>query len=163
MMLIDIVFYTFFLLAALAAVGILITKNVIHAAFYLVVCLISLAGLYVLFDATYLAVVQLLVYAGGVIVLLAFGIMITNRSDGQLLSSSHLLLPGILAFGGVLVLFTIFTVKFSPGIPVNPDSDQVQQMGIVFMTDYLLAFELIAYLLLVVLVGASYLAKSSQS
>jgi NADH-quinone oxidoreductase subunit J len=160
----SILFFLFGSIAIASALGILAVRNVIYAAFLLVVCLVSLAGIYVLFNATYLAVVQLLVYAGGVIILLAFGIMITNRSFGnRLLSGHHLFFPGVLAFIGLLFLLVTIYVRFNEydSLPASNVTD-IPTLGKLFMTDYILAFELIAYLLLVVLVGASYLAKASQ-
>lgn len=163
MSLLNILFILFGIIALGSAIGILVTRNVIHAAFLLVVCLISFAALYVLYGAIYLAVVQLLVYAGGIVVLLSFGIMLTSRFGGRLVTSNHLLLPGAIMLTGFIFLCAYFFMEIEPlkGEAQSSD-DQIQQIGLLFMTDYLMAFELVAYLLLVVLVGASYLAKLAK-
>ncbi len=156
--------YLFFAIMSIAsALGILITRNVIHAAFLLVVCLVSLAGLYVIYQSEYVAVVQLLVYAGGIVVLLSFGIMLTGRRFGQIMTSNHLIFPGIVILGILMVscaflLLRIEKIKVSDGNAIDP----ITYTGVRFMTEYIIAFELIAYLLLVVLVGASYLAKKAK-
>lgn len=161
----DILFLIFGSLTAFAAIGIVMTKNVIHAAIFLVICLVSIAGLYVIYDATFLAVVQLMVYAGGVLILLAFGIMLTNRPEnGKLLTEHHLILGGIVAAGGLFVVFAkVLSKSVFLNSPVAMPENQVEFIGTGFMTDYIIAFELIAYLLLVVLVGASYFAKKSHT
>ena len=154
-------FFLFGGLAAVSAISIVFVKNVIHAALLLVVTLLSLAGIFVVFHSEFLAVVQIMVYAGGIIILLAFGIMLTNRGkDGRPLSKVHLVFPGAL----IAVFFLIFLSGILGGVEtketlVEESSSAVSAVGISFMTEYLLSFELIAFLLLAVLVGAAFLAK----
>ena len=147
------------------ATGILVTKNVVHAAFFLVLCLVSIAGLYVLLNATFLAVVQLMVYAGGVLILLAFGIMLTNRPEknGKLITEQHLFFWGILAAGLLFACLIYVNPGSTSTIQNTNEIDQIDFIGQSLMTSYILPFELIAYLLLVVLVGASYYAKKAHS
>ena len=139
------------------------TRNVIHAAYGLAIVLISTAGLFVLLNAEYLAVVQLFMYAGGVVVLLVFGIMLVNRTkDGVPITRNTNVFPGIvlsLLFLGILV-DRIGQYVWVWGRKEIAE-DQVREIGELLITDHLLAFELIAILLLAVLVGAAYLAKKS--
>ncbi len=155
----------FYIVFAVVIVGsvtwIVLTKNLIHALFLFLLSLICLAGIYVLSSANFLAVVQLLVYAGGVVVLLSFGIMLTSREgSGKLISGNHLFMPGIIAFLTMLVILSYFILGAGE-IKSSGTTVSIQQIGMAFMTDYLLGFELVAYLLLVVLVGSAYLAKRS--
>ena len=151
---------------AVVAMGFMIyTRNVIHGAYGLATILLSLAALFVLLNASYLAVVQLFMYAGGVVVLLVFGIMITNRkSKGAPLTSHRSIWMSCLTVGALL--FIILQLTFDENFLWNKsvfEGDQTKLIGKVFLTDQLVAFELIAVLLLSVLVGAAFLAKKSSS
>lgn len=151
---------------ALALIGlaiILTTKNLLHAAYALALVLVSIAGIYVLLNAELLAIVQLLLYAVGVIILLVFGVMITSRAKGgKLVSESRKsVLAGILSlatFLGLIYLFSQLSISRAPIL-----GDQVKAIGQSFLTEHLVAFELVAFVLLVALVGASYLAKMSSN
>ena len=161
MSLAEVIFFGFMAIAAVSALGIVFTKNVLHAAMLLVSVLISLAAIFVLFQAEFVAVVQILVYAGGIVVLLAFGIMLTNRDkSGHPFSNSQLVLPSTILIAFILAFLPkiIGQIQFVD----KPDMDvanEIPAFGIGFMTEHLLAFELIAFILLVVLVGASFIAK----
>lgn len=157
----------FFLFSGMAVAGVLFmlfTRNVIHAAYGLVVVLLSVAALYVLLNAQFLAVVQLLMYAGGVVVLLVFGIMLTTRKQHGPPISGHRMVPlGVVAAGGFFgILATIILQQDFAWVPVESAMDQTKQIGMVFLTDHLVAFEFIAVVLLATLVGASLLAKKSS-
>lgn len=153
-------------LLILLGVGIIIsTKNVIHAAYALALVLIGIAGIYVLLNAELLAVVQILLYAGGVVILLVFGVMMTSSLRGErLLSESKNVFLGavlsILIFVGISYL--IANHSFSNALPTL-EQDQVKQIGVSFLTQHIVAFELIAFVLLVALIGAAYLAKVSRN
>ncbi len=153
----------FGLTSILAAAGIVLVKDVIRAAVLLVVVLLSLAAIYALLKADLLAVVQVLVYAGGIVVLLAFGIMLTKRAKtGKLLSGRQLVLPATLVAGFFLFLLVKMLVNLNIiQTPPKAFAYTISEIGIAFMTEYLLAFELIAFILLVVLVGATFIAQKS--
>ncbi len=154
-----------FFAMTIAGVGLLVTtKNVVYATYALALVLISMAGIYVLLRAELMAVVQILLYAGGVVILVLFGIMMTNRLKGEkLLSESKNTLTSsiisLLIFGGMISYFS--------GMPTKEDvsfsTDQIKAIGVAFLTEHLVAFELIAFILLVALVGAAYLAKMSSN
>lgn len=160
-----ILFWFFGAVALLSALGIVFSRNVIHGALLLVLTLLSLAAIFILFGAEFLAVVQILVYAGGIVVLIVFGIMLTKRKgEGNLKSSSRYMIPAILKGGLTLYLLVCVIGKMKiPDRELEASATQVQEVGIQLMTTNLVAFELIAYLLLVVLVGAAYLAKIKAS
>jgi len=158
----------FFVFSALLILGtglMIFVRNVMHGAYALLLVLLCVAGFFVLLHAEFLAVVQIFMYAGGVIVLLIFGVMLTNRQKKGPPLTGHrsVLLSSVL----VITLFTVF-IKFLLQEPwvwqeKTLSMHQVETMGVLLLTDYLLAFEFIAILLLAVLVGASYLAKNAPA
>lgn len=150
----------------LLGVGIIVlTKNIIHAAYALALTLIGVAGVYVILNADFLAVVQILLYAGGVVILLAFGVMMTNRLRGQkvLTGSKNRWIGGLIAITSFIGLSHLFSGVKLPTLNGTFQTDQVKQIGVALLTDHLVAFELIAFVLLVALVGAAYLAKMSTN
>jgi len=153
----------FFVLTLIGVGMIVLSKNVIHAAYALALVLASLAGIYVLLNAELLAVVQILLYAGGVVILLIFGVMMSNRLKGEKLitgskNSFLAFLLSVFIFYGLVYLLS----EVSPKSGSTDEGNQIQAIGISFLTDHIVAFELIAFVLLVALVGASYLAKMSS-
>ena len=156
--------YFFGLLIFISCLTLIFTKNLIYAAFLLALCLLSISGFYVIYNASFLAVIQILIYAGGILILLAFGIMLTNRSpEGKVSVGNHLLFFGALTTLSMSLLLYAF-MDF-PSILVQDfyeTTGQIREIGVRFLTQYILAFELTAFLLLVVLVGASYLGKKSR-
>lgn len=160
----DILFAFFGAMTVLPVIYLIFTKNIIRAAFALVISLLGLAALYVLLSAELMAVVQILIYAGGIIVLLVFGIMLTKRisEDGVFSGHRNTVLSGLIV---TVILGMLSTLIFSSGLSWSDSEamevDQVSAIGIMFLTDYLLSFEIIAFVLLVALVGSAYLAKKS--
>ena len=154
------------LLMILVGVGIIIfSKNVVHAAYALGLVLLGIAGVYVLLNAELLAVVQILLYAGGVVILLAFGVMMTNRLRGEnvLSGSKNHFLGAIISLSLFAFLaYAISSFDFDKPIPES-SANQIELIGVSFLTDHIVAFELIAFVLLVALVGAAYLAKMSSN
>ena len=163
-MMANIWMYFFGLLIFISGLSLIFTKNLIYAAFLLALCLLSISGLFIVYNANFLAVIQILIYAGGILILLAFGIMLTNRSpEGKVSVRNHLLFYGTLVTLSMSLL--VYELMDSPSILVHDfyrTTGQIREIGVRFLTQYILAFELIAFLLLVVLVGASYLGKKSQ-
>lgn len=147
-------------LVLLGVVFLIFTKNIVHAAYALCLVLVGVAGVYVLLMSELLAVVQIMLYAGGVVILLTFGIIMTSRLRGQQLisGSKNKYLGGVISVTIFSLLVYLISHTELTKFPVE-NQDQVRQIGIAFLTDHILAFELIAFLLLVVLVGAAYLAK----
>ncbi len=156
--------YFFGLLIFLSGLTLIFTENLIYAAFLLALCLLSIAGFYVIYNASFLAVIQILIYAGGILILIAFAIMLTNRSpDGKVIVGYHLLFFGsLVTLGMALLIYALMGSSTIGPQEVLQTTGQVKEIGLRFLTQYILAFELIAFLLLVVLVGASYLGKKSQ-
>jgi NADH-quinone oxidoreductase subunit J len=140
-----------------SALGILFTRNVWYGALWLALCIVAVAGLFVLAFAEFLAVVQLLVYAGGIVVLLIFGIMITSRWQGKIPLASNKYVPAGTILCAVLMGllgYGIFRTKFSGFKTPVAGTDQLAWMGKAFIAEYALIFEIIGLLLLIALVGA---------
>jgi NADH:ubiquinone oxidoreductase subunit 6 (subunit J) len=166
----QVIFYTFAAMVIISAMMILFTRNVLYAAFLLIVTLLGVAALYVFAGADFLAITQILVYVGGILVLMIFGVMLTNKISGQAVTAGgqHYFwgaLIGSSLFG--LLAYTILQVNFGKleWIQQAEVEEQViqkstiQTIGIKLMTDYVLPFEVAGILLLVALIGAAFIAK----
>ncbi|OIP59741.1 MAG: NADH-quinone oxidoreductase subunit J, partial [Ignavibacteria bacterium CG2_30_36_16] len=103
----DIIFFVFAITTVGSAFMVVTTRNIVHAAFYLLLTFFGVTGIYVLLGADFVAIVQLVVYVGGILILLIFGVMLTNKiTNVQIKSGSLQLFPaaiGVGLFGGVLV------------------------------------------------------------
>jgi len=157
-----ILFYFFVVLAASAALGILFIRNVFKAALLLLVCLLSLAGLYVLLSAELVAVTQIMIYAGGVLVVIIFGIMLTSRIAGKTLETSHgyivsgiIVLIGLAAIAVPALLETFGSQTWRPSPVVNT----VEETGYQLMGSFVFPFEAVGILLLISLVAAAVLSS----
>lgn len=165
MTLIELILYFFIVVAAGSALGILFIRNVLYAALFLIICLLCLAGIYILFQAEFLAITQIMIYAGGILVLLIFGIMLTIKKDAKPLEvGSHHLFSGLLAGSGFLFVlvysFKSAPLNFPPSQSVQPNN--ITQIGINIMSDYVIGFELAGVLLFITLIGASIMASVSK-
>ena len=107
MTILSFTFYAFEFLAAASALFILFVKNVFYGALLLITCLLSLAGIYVISNDEFVAVTQILIYAGGILVLIIFGIMLTTRISGKpLVVKNHNWFAGTLVGLPVLIVLT---------------------------------------------------------
>jgi len=160
----DILFYCFAGLAVLSALVVVFSRNVLYAAFALVFTFLGVAGLYVLLHADFLAVVQVMVYIGGILVLLLFGVMLTNRvtnvdlTGGTIRTLPATIVAGIL-LGTMIRLVTRASWHASSELP-SPDGT-ISAIGDLLMTTYLLPFEGAGVLLLAAVMGAALIARSS--
>lgn len=168
MSIVTTMFYFFSAITAISAVSMIFVRNVFYGALLLIVCLLSLAGIYVLAFAEFLAVTQILIYAGGILVVIIFGIMLTSKLSGKPLMVSHGNWFGGLLVSGLLLVVLIYFLgrhNFSEAateVAANGYS-QLNLIGIGFMSDFVLPFEVAGILLLVSLIGASVLASTVKS
>lgn len=153
-------FYIFMFLAMILAGMILFTRNVLYCAYLLAGSLLCLAALFVFAGSPFVAVTQILVYVGGILVLIIFGVMLTNRIEGRsVLTENRNVFSGVLVGIGMLVLLLkIFMSVNYPLIEITREAT-ISGLGIKLLTDYLLAFEAIAMLLLAAIIGAAVMAK----
>ena len=153
----------FYFLAAVAVVSglaILASTNIVRMAYWLIGMLLAVSGVYFLLGAYFLGVIQIIVYVGGVAVLMVFGVMLTSRQLArQLLPrpwEAGMLTLVVLALG-IGLIRTIFQAGWSG--PISKTTDTVADIGRSLLGRFLGPFELSSLLLLAVLLGAAYLAR----
>jgi len=158
-------------IAIIAALGVIIARKAIYSALFLLLNFCSLAGLYLLLNAQFLAAAQVIVYAGAIVVLFLFVTMLLGegRESSKFKVQSSNFLAVVLAF---VLLVEVGYVVFSGTLTGTQGSDtpeaiarvgNVQAIGQLLFTDYLLPFELAAVLLLIGIVGAIVLAKKIRN
>lgn len=157
----DIIFYLFAAITLVSAFFVVTTRNIVHAAFYLLFTFFGVAGIYVLLGADFIAVVQLVIYVGGILILLIFGVMLTNRiTSVQIKTGSLQVVPaavGVALFAGSLVAALLNTNwrNFDSEVPVST----AHSLGLLLMQQYAVVFELLGILLLIALIGAASMAR----
>lgn len=146
-----------------AAAGVLISKSPVYAAMNLVAAFFFLAGIYVLLVAHLIAFMQILVYAGAVMVLFLFVIMLISLGNEQLEKERYrgMQVLGALGAVGLALVLTVAIVDAAKGgaAPISPDFGTVKAVGKVLYTQYLLPFEATSLLLLAAIVGAVVVSK----
>lgn len=155
-------FYFFEAVAALSAFAIIFIRNVFHGALLFVACLIAIAGIYILTFAEFIAVMQILVYAGGILVLIIFGIMLTSKISGKPLVVNHAhILAGTAVGLFFLILFcTLFTEGvFASGEKIPTTANTFEMIGVLLLSDFVLPFEIAGVLLLIALIGSAVTAS----
>lgn len=159
----EIVLYIFIGASIAAVLVMILNRNIFYGALALLICLISLAGIFALLQAEFLAITQLLIYAGGVLVLLIFGIMLTNKISGKpVLTDSHNWFSGIIISTSLLgvLLFSFRQVEIISAQNNLNTTGHINNIGIELMSSYAAPFELSGVLLLVCLIGAALTASS---
>ncbi len=159
---IDLAFYAISALTILGALGVLFLKELLHGAVCLFFSLFGVAMLYVMLGADFLGVSQLLVYAGGVLVLLIFGVFLTSKIKDQTLffkERKHFWILGLM-----VSLFLFFIVQaMLKDAQFNPSKESLTSstaaIGNLLLSKYLLPFELISLLLLFAMIGSVLLVK----
>lgn len=160
---------TFYVLSAFIlgfAVMVISTRNTVHCVLFLVINFLFVAALYVLLGAPFLAVIQILVYAGGIVVLYLFVVMLVNLKRAPEAHSDPRR-RGRLGFAlAAIVLAQLAAIAVLGGGNVNPvpspttaGMGNTEQVGLMLYTDYLIPFEVASILLLVAMVGAIVLTK----
>lgn len=157
---------SFGLLAALmviSALGVVLLENIVYSAFLLGMVFVSMAGMYILLNAGFVAAAQILIYVGAVNVLILFGIMLVNKQQNFMPVPRAWIGRGATAIvcGGLFALLATTVLNtgwiFSPDLPAGDEA--VALIGKHFFSDFLLPFELASILLLMALVGAIILAR----
>jgi NADH-quinone oxidoreductase subunit J len=161
----TVIFYVLSALALLCGVMVIWSRHVLYSAVYLVLSFLCLAGLYVLLTAEFVAAVQVLVYAGGIVILFLFLIMLVNLKDA--LTGRRLRVHAVVSGAiGAAVMAQILYV-YSRGeiraaaaaAPALAGEGNLQAVGKALYTDYVLPFEIASVLLLVAMIGAIVLAR----
>jgi len=157
-------FYLFALLSAGSALGVAISRNIVRTAVFLLGALVGVGGLYFLLNAEFLAAVQLVVYAGGTLILIIFGVMLTSKSPFSRFEPKLGEVMIAISIGSVLLIALVMGILRTTfaSQELNITTYPLVQLGQVLLGDYLIPFELASVLLLVVMIGAAYLAKGRR-
>ena len=162
--------YLFFFLsfvAILSALLVIIDKNPVHSVLYLIVTFFAIAGHYFLLNAQFLAAVHIIVYAGAIMVLFLFTVMLLNLNIEGEFQKSHIMKIVAAIGGGMIFLVLIGTLKsFDVATVGTPELTQiglVKNLGKTLYSDYLLPFELSSILFLSAMVGAVMLGKKDKN
>lgn len=156
MQLTDFVFFFLAALTVLSAAGVAFSRNIVHSAFALMGTFLGTAGLFAFLAADFVAVVQVLIYVGGILVLMVFAVMLTHRIEDVVVSNRRVgLAPAlfVVALTGGILGYAVFT---TPWVAVEPVTAEPTLAGIgnLFLSEYLLPFELASVVLLAALIGA---------
>ena len=163
-----IAFYTLAAFILGFAMMVVITKDTVHSVLFLVVDFLFVAALYVLLGAQFLAAIQILVYAGGIVVLYLFVVMLVNlKRPPEAHSDPHRLTKVGLGMSAAVLLELGAIALYSSALPATPVAPgaampvtgNTEQVGWLLYTSYLIPFEIASMLLLVAMIGAIVLAK----
>ena len=156
----DVAFYILSAIAVASGAIVALSRNIVHSAFALLGTFVGVAGLYVLLSADFIAATQVMIYVGGVMVLILFAVMLTNRiGEINLTNTSTRIVPGFLLCGALVALlaFTVSTTAW-PTVAEPTYEPTAAQLGEAFLRRYLLPFEVLSVLLLAVLIGSVVVA-----
>ncbi|MBM4296459.1 MAG: NADH-quinone oxidoreductase subunit J [Deltaproteobacteria bacterium] len=155
------VFYLIALVTVVSAGMVAFSRNIIYSAFSLLGTFMGVAGIYVFLGADFVAAVQLLIYVGGILVLILFAVMLTHRiTDVQITNRAAGRIPALLVVALFLVLL-IQIVKATPWVKAKEVAfvATTAKIGDAFLYDYLLPFELASLVLLAAMIGAVVLSR----
>ena len=153
------------MIIATSAIWVVVSPNLVHSAVSLLFTLFGIAGLYVFLFADFLAATQVVIYVGGILVLIIFGVMLTNKIDKPVIESvSSNKIIGVLISSFIFTILSIIVIQTKWPIIENssPGPSTVELIGKLILGKYLLPFELVSILLLAALVGAALLARKKS-
>jgi NADH-quinone oxidoreductase subunit J len=156
-----VVFWGLAVLLVGSALAVVLTRNLFHSVLWLALALTGTAGIFLTLDAEFLAAVQLLLYAGGVITIVVFAIVVTERLVGERISQTSRAIPGGALASIVFFVTLVVLIRRAPSVDLPPPlvGDITKMLGDIILTRFALAFELLALLLLMALVSAIYFAR----
>ena len=151
-------FYTAATLVILGGIGVVITKNIVYAAFSLLVSMIGIAGVFLLAFAEFLALVQILIYGGAVVIVILFALMLTRIEDFRDLSDSR---NRPLALLVSLILFAVLVVSLIQTPTSTGDRSHISmvELGESLCTDWAIPFDVASLVLLVARIGAIVIVR----
>jgi NADH-quinone oxidoreductase subunit J len=160
--LVDLVFYLFAVMSVAGAAGCAFSRNIIYSAWSLLFAFTGVSGIYVFLGADFPAVAQVLVYIGGILVLILFAIMLTKQiGEDPKLTNAHVGLPAGVAIALAAIATLTYMAVMAPWKiePVQSYAPTSAGLGIAFLTEYLLPFEVVSVVLLAALIGAVIIAR----
>jgi NADH-quinone oxidoreductase subunit J len=160
------IFFIYFAVAIISFSLIIITrKSLIHSVLFMLALFFHIAGLYLFLNSEFLALVQIIVYAGAILVLFLFVIMLLNIKEDELKEQYSRTWPAAVSIGVAFILLLIKMPTFPLGIKGQWDIRAITEatntgaIGQVLYTDFLLPFEVVSLILLIAIIGAIVLAK----
>ena len=159
----QVVFYIIAGMAVLAGVGVVTARDIVHSALFLILALLMTAGVFVLLSSEFLALVQLLVYGGGITILVIFALMITQlRQVPQVLDGAQRPFAAVAGLGlavvlGIMAFRTDWIGETERITPVSTEA-----VGLALFRDFAIPFEVASFVLLVALIGAVVLARTDD-
>lgn len=160
----SLIFWLFALITVGSASIVVMSKNLIYSVFSLLLTFFGVAGLYVLLSADFIAIVQLIVYVGGILIVLIFGVMLTSSvlTEGLKTNVTNLLLGSVAtgALAGLLIL--LFTDRNFYPVTDSLTPVPLKEISRLFIVDYLVLFELLGVLLLAALIGAAAIGRKEK-
>jgi NADH-quinone oxidoreductase subunit J len=157
-----VVFTVLAVVAVAAGVGVIAQRSAVRSALFLLINLCCLAGLYILLNAQFVALAQVIVYAGAIVVLFLFVVMLLGMERAEETPDPRRtqwiagMLLGVLFLAGVV--WALSSARAAPAVTLSR-TDNVRQIGAALLTDFAIPFELVSVVLLVAIVGAVVLAK----
>ncbi|PYV11071.1 MAG: NADH-quinone oxidoreductase subunit J [Acidobacteria bacterium] len=158
------IWYFFAALTVLSAAVVVFSRSLIHSAFSLLFTFFGVAALYVMLGADFLAATQLVIYVGGILVLLLFGVMLTHKLYNlDLRTETFQFFPGLLVTSAVFLTLggVMLRTEWHRG-PERAPAPTTAQIGELFMRDYILPFEIASVFLLVALIGAAMIVRRRE-
>ncbi len=161
----DLVFYLFAALTVLSGFFVVFCRNIVHAGFSLLFTLLGVAGLYGVLGADFLAVTQIVVYIGGVLVLVLFTVMMTRVSATKRpFHGLDLYVPaGIFALAIFALMYKVITSANWPSSAPETPMPTISEIGTNLMTNYIFPFEYVSLVLLVAMIGAAILIREHKT
>ena len=157
----EFVFWVVTLVTIISALGVVLSNQLIYSAISLLFTLFGIAGLYVFLWADFMTGIQLLVYVGGILTLIIFGIMLTNKISSARLSQTNMQqgIGSVVSLWLLILLSLVISKTNWYSASSSEPASTVDKIGTLLMTKHLLAFEGISLLLLGALIGAAILAR----
>jgi NADH-quinone oxidoreductase subunit J len=159
----------FFMLAALSIISalfVVFSRSPIYSVLWLIVCFFSIAGHYVVLNAQFLAIVHIIVYAGAIMVLMLFTVMLLNLNKETEPHKTNLIKFAAILTGGMLMLVLLAAMRSTElstyVAPERMETGFVQNVGMKLFTDFMLPFEMTSVLFIAAMIGAVVLAKKEK-
>lgn len=164
---IDLYFFLFYFFAVFTAVSaaiVVLSRHILHAAFALLFTFFGVACIYILLNADFIAAAQVLIYVGGVLILILFGVMLTQRIGDVKFIAIPMQLYGAAIICTLIFSLIIYVIYNQPWMirTQGEITSTTERIGVMLLNDYLLPFEVASLLLIVALVGAAIIAERAK-
>jgi NADH-quinone oxidoreductase subunit J len=157
------VFYFIAAIVVASAILVVTLRNVFHSALFLVLTLVGVAGTYIFLEAEFLAVVQVLLYVGGIMTLIIFAVMLTARIAGtEVRQTNEQKLVSLAVSLCILILFSGIIVTRTWQIGPSGKSPGIEDIGMGILTEYAFPFEVVSIILLAALIGAIVISRKER-